>query len=256
MDEEMIWSASQLNHACHALIGSDLIKKGTNLIPTIIDTANIDCAIDSVTKRVDEALCTLIQKPSTSLHKIKTPKIKIVLSHSTLNIHSLYWNNNTNQVSTFTSLTTSTTQPLTLNSFSNPPTFILTLTTVTATQTGARLFLHHGTGTQQWLCTDNDTADKKTWGGLLYPPNGSKRSMTDTFQTFGTYKHIDHLDLETILHKPNYILTKLCTQFTTYLNTDPYKSQKTITWQRYKGQHTSKRSPAWNFYPKYTNWNK
>lgn len=160
MDEEMIWSASQLNHACHALIGSDLIKKGTNLIPTIMDTANIDCAIDSVTKRVDEALCTLIQKPSTSLHKIKTPNIKIVLSHSTLNIHSLYWNNNTNQVSTFTSLTTSTTQPLTLNSFSNPPTFILTLTTVTATQTGARLFLHHGTGTQQWLCTDNDTAGK------------------------------------------------------------------------------------------------
>lgn len=160
MDEEMIRSASQLNHTCHALIGPDLLNKGTNLIPTIMDTANIDCAIDSVTKRVDEALCTLIQKPSTILHKIETPNTKIVLSHSTLNIHSLYWNNNTNQVSTFTSLTTSTTQPLTLNSFSNPPTFIPTLTTVTATQTGARLFLHHGTGTQQCLRTDNDTADK------------------------------------------------------------------------------------------------
>lgn len=141
MDEEMIRSASQLNRdTCHALIGSDLLNKGTNLIPTIMDTANTDCAIDSVTKRVDEALCTLIQKPSTSLHKIETPNIKIVLSHSTLNIHSVYGNNNTNQVSAFTSLTTSTTQPLTLNSFSNPPTFILTLTTVTATQTASAIY--------------------------------------------------------------------------------------------------------------------
>ena len=185
----MLWSA-------------DLIKKGTNLIPTIMDTANIDCAIDSVTKRVDEALCTLIQKPSTSLHKIKTPNIKIVLSYSTLNIHSLYWNNNTNQVSTFTSLTMSTTQPLTLNSFSNPPTFILTLTTVTATQTEEPDYSYI-----MGLGHNNDFVltmilQAKTWGGLLYPPNGSKRSMTDTFQTFGTYKHIDHLDLETILHKP------------------------------------------------------
>ena len=47
MDEEMIRSASQLNHTCHALIGPDLLNKGPNLIPTM-DTANIDSAIDSV----------------------------------------------------------------------------------------------------------------------------------------------------------------------------------------------------------------
>ena len=94
------------------------------------------------------------------------------------------------------------------------------------------------------------TLQTKTWGGLLYPPNGSKRSMTDTFQTLTLTNTLTTCTLKLLLiHKPNYLLTKLCTQFTAYLNTDPYKSQKTITWQHYKGQHTSKRSPAWNFYP-------